>query len=198
MQRFNWDGMEIGETRVFAWTFRSSAAASFIKYAKVRRLDWQCSTRSDPATPKRGERCRTVWVTRVAPRKEPNGVIIPEADNPAMPKRPEPFEPISGLQRRKALWILDIKEIPEADRKAFYENRQYRGVRLTRQGWDRMGLDEWKIVRTPTRDLRSQIVTACLARGLLWRFHVLRCMPPEAERSGPYANDIWRYVKRVA
>jgi hypothetical protein len=36
MQRFNWDGMEIGETRSFAWTFRSAAATSFANYAKVR------------------------------------------------------------------------------------------------------------------------------------------------------------------
>jgi hypothetical protein len=196
VHRYNWDGMEIGETRVFAWTFRSSAAASFIKYAKVRGLDWQCSTRSDPVTPKRGERCRTVWVTRVAPRKEPNGVIIPEPDNPAVQKRPGPFEPMAN-QRRKAMEILDMKEIPVSERKALYESRSDR-VRLSRRGWDRMGLDEWKVVRTQRGELRNQIINACVARGLLWRFHIHRCMPPEAERSGPHANDVWHYVKRVA
>jgi hypothetical protein len=197
MQRFNWDGMEIGETRSFAWTFRSAAATSFANYARVRLLDWECCTRSDPSTPKRGQPCKTVWVTRVAPRKEPNGVIIPEADNPAIPRRPEPFVPIPGKQRRKPLWILDMKEIPEAERKELYESRSHR-VRLTRVGWERLGLDEFKIVRSSRRNIRTQIVLSCIPRGLLWRFHVLRCKPPEAERSGPYANDIWRYVKRVA
>jgi hypothetical protein len=197
MHRYNWDGMEIGETRVFAWISRSAAATSFAKYAKVRGLDWECASRSDPATPVPGKPCRTVWITRVAPRVQPNGVIIPEPDNPAMQKRPEPFVPIEGKQRRKGLWILDMKEIPEADRKAIYENRQYRGVRLTRVGWDRMGLDDWKIVRTERGELRNQIVTTCLARGLLWRFHIIRCAPPAAELSGPYADVVWHYVKRV-
>jgi hypothetical protein len=194
--RFNWDGIEIGETRSFAWTSRSAAATSFAKYAKVRGLDWECASRSDPATPVRGKPCKTVWITRVAPRKEPNGVIIPEADNPAVQKRPEPFEPIPGKQRRQRLWILDMKEIPEADRKDIYESRSDR-VRKSRVGWDQMGLDEWKVVRTERGELRAQIINICIPRGLLWRFHITRCMPPEAERSGPYANDVWHYVKRV-
>jgi hypothetical protein len=197
MHRYNWGGMEIGETRSFAWTFRSAAATSFANYAKVRRLNWECSTRSDPPTPRRGEPCRTVWVTRINPTIEPNGVSIPEPDNPAMPKRPEPFVPINGKQRRKPLWILDMKEIPIAERKEIYESKSHR-VRPSRQGWDQMGLDEFKIVRTPRGTIRFQLMNSCIPRGLLWRFHIVRCMPPEAERSGPYANDVWYCVKRVA
>src|SRR4051794_39906441 len=117
MPRFDWDGMEIGETRTFAWTHRSAAAASFAAYAKVRGLDWKCSTRSDPPSPKRGEHCRMVWVTRIRPRQEAAGVTIPERDNPAAPKRPEPFVPIEGKQRRKPLWIFDLKEVAPELRK---------------------------------------------------------------------------------
>jgi hypothetical protein len=195
-ERYNWDGMQIGETRAFQWVFRSAVATSFASYAKVRRLNWECTTRSDPPSPKQGRACNTVWVTRIEPRKPPNGVLIPEADNPATPARPEPFEPIPGKQRRKGLWVLDLKEIPEVERQCIYEMRNGK-VRSGGVGWELMRLDEGKIVRTRRNDLRSQIILACVSRGLLWRFHIIRCAPPEAERSGPHANDVWHYVRRV-
>ena len=91
----------------------------------------------------------------------------------------------------------DMKEIPIAERKEIYESKSHR-VRPSRQGWDQMGLDEFKIVRTPRGTIRFQLMNSCIPRGLLWRFHIVRCMPPEAERSGPYANDVWYCVKRVA
>ncbi len=196
-ERYDWDGMQIGETRAFQWVFRSAVATSFAQYAKVRRLNWECTTRSDPPTPVRGKPCNTVWVTRIEPRKQPSGVVIPEADNPAVPERPEPFQPIPGKHRWRGMWVLDLKELPKAERQALYEMRSGK-VRQGRIGWDRMRLDEWKIVRTKRDELRSQIILACGSRGLLWRFQMIRCAPPEAERSGPYAEAVWHCVRRVA
>ena len=100
------------------------------------------------------------------------------------------------VRNQEGLWVLDLKAMPADVRKEVYEIKHER-VRASRQGWDRMGLDDWKIVRTRRGALRSQIVSSCLGRGLLWRFHIIRCAPPEAEASGPHADDVWHYVKRV-
>jgi hypothetical protein len=210
-RRYDWDGMQIGETRMFQFVFRSAVATSFADYAKRRGLNWACTTRSEPPTPKRGMPCDMVWVTRIEPRGLQSGVSIPEPDGPAMltwdemvaalrhePKakvRPDPFVPV-GHQKRKGLWIIDLKDIPRDERKAIYESRNAR-VRLSKRGWDRMRLDEFKIVRTQRKAIWDQVITACASRGLNWRFHVIRCAPPESERNGPYANDVWYAVRRV-
>jgi hypothetical protein len=211
-ERYDWDGMQIGETRAFQWVYRSAVATSFASYAKVRRLDWECTSRSDPPTPERGKPCNTVWITRIEPRKQPSGVLIPEPDNPAVPfqmiprqpeppmpiipELPEPFKPIKGKQRWRDMWVLDLKEIPKAERQAIYEFRSGK-VRAGSIGWYLMRLDEWKIVRTERSELRSQIILACIPRGLLWRFHMIRCAPPKAERSGQHADAVWHCVRRV-
>jgi hypothetical protein len=66
-------------------------------------------------------------------------------------------------------------------------------VRLSKRGWDRMRLNAYDFSHARIGDLKSQIVLACLARNLLFRFEIRRVRSPE----GADDTRVWYLVTRT-
>jgi hypothetical protein len=87
---------------------------------------------------------------------------------------------------------LDMADIPAETRFAIYEQR-HETCRLTRNGWDRFLIGDFEIVSLRMADIVSQIKSACLARGLLWRFEIRRVQNP----NDPEDRSAWYLVSRL-
>jgi hypothetical protein len=199
-ERYNWEGFKIGETRAFAHRYRQSVITSFKSFARARGWKGYCSTKSDPPSPKHGQPCNMVWITRIEPKEAELGAgeTLAELDSPEAsgPKRAsDTFEAprdASGRLIRTQPIILDMREIPIEARIEVYERRNHR-VRLSKRGWDRMRLNAYDFSHARIGDLKSQIVLACLARNLLFRFEIRRVRSPE----GADDTRVWYLVTRT-
>lgn len=199
--RYDWDYFLIGQTRCFAHRYRQAVIASFKSWVKARDLDWECSTRSDPPSPRAGQRCEMVWLTRIEPRKPKPGLEIGEAEAPGIsgpavlkmagvefvPPKPRPGRPMS----MRPIYV-DIRDVPIQERLAIYEARHER-TRITRRGYDRFAVGEYEFVRSRVTDIMTQIKTTCLSRGLAWRFEIRRVQSPD----GPEDKSVWYLVSRL-
>jgi hypothetical protein len=200
---YNWEGMLLGETRVYTHAFPGAARTSFVNFARVRKWDgWYCEIRTDPPTLKKGERAATVWVTRVEKPTPTNGTVVGiEAAKvatllngplclkatgieykPVRNRFGNPFRPV----------VIDLRQIPLELRARVYEERAER-VRISRAGWDRMQLGDFQFSCARFGAILSQIKTTCLPRNLLYAFELRRVEAPD----GHDASRVWWLVSRV-
>jgi hypothetical protein len=136
----------------------------------------------------------TVWITRLdGPRADEAGVIRAETDGfdlsgPFCLKQAgEAFRlPVdrNGRVLRTPPILLDLRTVPLEARRYIYEKWHDR-VRLSRRGWDRFLLGEFAYSTTDLRTLLDQIKKSCLARGLLFKFEIRRCMNPDKDPDAP-------------
>lgn len=193
-ESYRWDTFAIGETRAYAHRYRQAVITSFKSYGNARGQQWYCSTKSDPASPKHGQKCKVVWITRLAepPRAEVAGIKPGEFDGPDAPARNGFKLPVgkNGKVIRSRPIIFDMRDIPEADLQ-WYLARAHR-VRVSRKGWDRLHLGGCGLSCSPIGTIRQQIKLTCLPRNLFWQFELRRVASPEA-------NDrrVWYVVTRT-
>lgn len=201
---YNWDHMAIGETRAFKNCHRSAVITSFNSWVKKRDMDWKCATRSDPASPIRGERCVTVWVTRIDPSDERAPAHGTRRVAPADYIMNGPFAmKVTGRDYRPPKdkngrvinfhpYILDLESIPAPIRADMWIRWNDR-IRYSKSGWDRMLIGQYEFVRSSLSTLRGQITHACLSRALLWAFELRRVESPEGEQD----KRVWWVVSRI-
>lgn len=188
---YNWDNFPIGTTRAHANCYRQAVINSFYRFIRARNLDWECSTKSDPATPKRGERCNLVWLTRIPPRQlieEKDGMSIgamPDEliDGPALKlrtgldlKMPEIRAHMSFMKLRPLL--IDIREVSMDERLKWFNDFEHKR-RASQIGWERYAVNDHVILDTKMSTIRIQIYSAMLKWGKDWRWEVRRVQNPD-------------------
>lgn len=200
-ERYDWDNFPIGQTRCVAHRYRQSVISSFKNFAKARGLDWECSTKSDPSSPKPGQRCNMVWITRIEPRKPKPGIERGEPDAPGitgpavLKMAGVEFEPPKSSKGRSISMrpiYVDLREIPIKERLALYEARKDR-TRLSKRGYERFAVGDYEFVDSRITDIVNQIKNSCLSRGLAWRFEVRRVQNPNDAED----RSVWYLVSRL-
>lgn len=182
---YNWDNFPIGQTRVLSHRYRQSVRVSLNTFVKTRQLDWEFSLRSDPTSPKPGERCKTIWVTRVVPQAErlASGLSNGEQDIPGVEyskadgkvfEAPQPRRGVPAITRPV---FYDVRDVPIKERMAYHELWHHR-VRMTKTGWERFEVGGYAVVPTRQCDILFQLKSALIPRSLPWRFEIRRVQNP--------------------